>query len=72
VHVLISPVDLSIRMKQEFHCPRCKSEDIIEYDESFDCPHCRLEFDKKDCEELEDDQILSVQEKLSFMKELKE
>jgi len=55
-------------MPRKYHCPRCKTEEIIEYDDSFDCPICSLEFEKKDCELLEDDQILAVEEKLEIVK----
>ena len=59
-------------MKKPYYCPRCKSKDINEYDDTFDCIHCNLEFDKKDCDELDDDQILSIKEKLEFVKNIKE
>ena len=55
---------------RKYHCPRCKTEEIIEYDDSFDCPICRLEFEKRDCDLYEDDQILSVEEKLEIVSTL--
>lgn len=61
----------------KFFCPRCGCRDIIEYDKSFNCPECKdqkampLEFDKEDFNTIEDkSNILSVQEKLAFIKEL--
>ena len=36
----------------------------------FDCLSCELEFEKKDCDELEDSQILAVEEKLGIIKSL--
>ncbi|TFF90252.1 MAG: hypothetical protein EU548_03960 [Promethearchaeota archaeon] len=56
--------------KRKYHCPRCGNEDIVDYTESFDCPSCKLEFEKKDCDELEDSQILAVEEKLGAVKGL--
>ena len=58
----------SQNMPNKYHCPRCKTGEIIEYDHSFDCPICRLEFEKKDCDLFEDDQILAVEEKLEIVK----
>ncbi len=28
-----------------YRCPRCKNEDIIEYEEFIECPKCNLDFD---------------------------
>ena len=56
--------------EKKYHCPRCKKEEIANYTDSFDCLSCNLEFEKKDCDELEDSQILSVEEKLGIIKEL--
>ncbi|MFX1276978.1 MAG: hypothetical protein ACFFBP_06820 [Promethearchaeota archaeon] len=53
------------------YCPRCKNtEGLIEYDESFDCPKCRLEFSKKDLVELEDQDILSIEEKKNLFQKI--
>jgi len=54
-------------VKKKYHCPRCGNEDIVNYTDSFDCPTCKLEFEKKDCDELEDSQILAVEEKLGIV-----
>ncbi len=61
----------------QYYCPRCGRKDIIKYDKSFNCPECKdekgmpLEFDKEDFNTIEDkSNILSVQEKLAFIKEL--
>jgi len=56
--------------KRKYHCPRCGNEDIVDYTESIDCPSCRLEFEKRDFDELEDSQILAVEEKLGAVKGL--
>lgn len=56
--------------KKTYHCPRCGNKEIIEYSDSFDCPLCSLEFEKQDCDELEDANILAVQEKLGIIKAL--
>lgn len=57
-------------IEKKYHCPRCGNEDIVEYTDSFDCPSCEREFEKKDCDELENSQILSVEEKMRIIKEL--
>ena len=59
----------SINNSKQYHCPRCGTEVITEFDDSFDCPRCRLEFEKADCDRLEDDSaILSINEKYDLFK----
>jgi len=58
-------------MSKKFHCPRCKNENIIEYEETFDCPICFLEFEKADFELYEESDILSINEKMAIIKTLK-
>ena len=53
--------------ERKYHCPRCGNEDIVDYTDSFDCPFCKLEFEKRDCDELEDSQILAIEEKLGIV-----
>jgi len=56
---------------RKLHCPRCKTEDIIDYDDTFDCPICFLEFEKKDFDTFKDESIiLSIDEKLAILKVL--
>ncbi len=52
-------------------CPRCKHTDIINYGEIIECTNCNLEFHKKDLLNLKPDEILSISEKMTFMKSLK-
>jgi len=59
-------------MTKNYQCPRCKNKNIINYESVIECPECRLEFDKEDLEILEGDQILSIQEKLSFIGSIKD
>ena len=55
-----------------YRCPRCKHTKIIDYGDTFDCPICVLEFEKKDVDEIKDENsILSIEEKLGIIKELK-
>lgn len=49
-----------------YHCPRCGGYDLIDYGECFDRVECNLEFDKKDLDEFDDDEVLSNQEKGRF------
>ena len=59
-------------LTKKFHCPRCKNDKIIDYGESFDCPICRLEFEKKDFDKYDEENILSVEEKMDLVKAIKE
>ncbi|HEC38179.1 hypothetical protein LCGC14_0659430 [marine sediment metagenome] len=58
-----------------YYCPRCGNKRIIEYPKSFDCPKCidnegfPLEFDKEDLNTIDEkSEIMSVREKLAFLK----
>ena len=55
-------------MKKKYHCPRCHNDKIIDYEDTFECPKCRLEFEKRDFELFDEDQILSIEEKLKLTK----
>jgi hypothetical protein len=55
-------------IKSEYKCPRCLGDCLISYEETVECIKCQLEFDKKDLETLEPDQILAVSEKFFFIK----
>ena len=49
------------------HCPRCgNTRDLIVYTDTFDCATCEKEFEIKDLELYDDDQILSIDEKKRF------
>ena len=61
---------MMVPKKNIYHCPRCKTTKVIDYEASFDCPHCTLEFEKKDFELFEDDEILAVEEKVAIVKAL--
>ncbi len=51
----------------QYHCPRCGSEKIMDYGNTFDCTICNLEFEKEDFELFEDQMdILAISEKLAF------
>jgi len=58
-------------MTKNYQCPRCKNKNIIIYESVIECPKCRLEFDKEDLEMLEVDQILSIKEKVAFIRSIK-
>ena len=60
----MSPNKKGKKGRKQYHCPRCKSTEIYDYGERFDCMKCLLEFEKKDFETLDDEDILSVQGKL--------
>ncbi|MFX0010606.1 MAG: hypothetical protein ACFE9R_09845 [Candidatus Hermodarchaeota archaeon] len=52
-------------------CPRCKGKNVIDMGDTIDCVDCRLEFEKIDIKTLKSNQILSISEKLGFVKSIK-
>jgi len=40
-------------------CPRCRSKDIIEYEESIECLNCTLEFDIKDFGLMDEENLIT-------------
>ena len=57
--------------KEKMKCPRCNNLDLIDYGEIIECPRCNLEFHKKDLLNLNGEEILSISEKMAFMKSIK-
>jgi hypothetical protein len=54
-----------------YRCPHCKNTEIIDYGDSFDCPSCNLKFEKRDINEIKDENsILAIEEKLGIIKTL--
>jgi len=51
---------------KELYCPRCHGDELVEYGETFQCINCDLEFEKDDIDKFEDDEILSISEKLAL------
>ncbi len=49
-------------MPTHYHCPRCMSFQVKEQDRSIFCPRCKLNFDKKFLDLLEDEDILANEE----------
>ena len=45
------------------HCPRCGSEDVVNFTRVLFCKECKQKFNKEDLEEFEEDQMLSEKEK---------
>ena len=45
-----------------YHCPGCKNEDIIEFNDFIHCPKCDLDFDKEFFGVVDDENMLSRQE----------
>lgn len=56
---------------QKYRCPRCQNIAIIEYELSIECPYCKLEFDKRDFEKFDDENILAIEEKKDIVEKLK-
>ena len=68
----ISASEKFLIMKENLHCPRCKSKKVIDYGDTFDCPICNLEFEKKDFKLFDDESdILAIEEKVEIVKVLK-
>jgi hypothetical protein len=57
--------------KFEYHCPRCKSKQLLIYNEIIECPYCKLTFTKRFLKNLQDDSILAEEEKTDFVRSLK-
>jgi len=54
--------------KKDFNCPRCKSKNVINYEDTIECVKCKLEFYKKDLIDIKDEStILSIQEKKNII-----
>ena len=49
---------------ENLYCPRCHGGDLINFGESLQCINCDMEFEKDDLELFDDDDILSIDEKL--------
>jgi hypothetical protein len=58
------------QMSKKDHCPRCRSKDIIEYDDFIECPKCDLEFDKEFLGVIPDEDILARQELIGIANSL--
>lgn len=58
-HIIIGFIS---KVPSQYHCPACKSEKIIEYEEYIECLSCHLEFFKEGLDEIEDENQLSTQE----------
>lgn len=54
----------------EFHCPRCKSKELLIHDEIISCPKCKLTFTKKFLRDFQDDSILAEEEKAEFIRSI--
>ena len=50
------------------HCPRCKGTDLVDYGDTYDCKACELEFEKQDLKLYDEEDILSVEEKLGIFR----
>ena len=65
-------------MTKNYHCPRCKSEEVIDLGDGIGCTVCRdkdglpLEFDKILLDNIPDDEVLTRQESSSFLDSFKE
>ncbi len=57
--------------KYKYHCPRCKSEDLLIFNEIAQCPRCQLTFTKKFLKQLKDNVILAEEEKADFIRSFK-
>ncbi len=61
---------MPIKQPVSLHCPRCGNKQLIVYKDTFDCPPCKSEFEIKDLEQFDDDQIMSIEEKKRISEEL--
>lgn len=49
-----------------YRCPRCKNENIIDFEELIHCPSCELDFYKKSLDVFGEEGILAIQELKAF------
>ena len=60
-------------MKINYYCPRCGTNEISEYKDTFECMKCRdkdgfpLEFEKKLIGQIPDDDIMTIREMDAFV-----
>jgi len=66
-----NPFVTNIMVSKLSTCPRCNKNRVIDLGDTIECTICNLEFQKDDLLNLDQDQILSVQEKLSFFRSIK-
>ncbi len=65
--LVIDPMTrINDELEDEWHCPHCKGNDLVDYGDNFDCIKCQLEFNKDDVKQLDKDEVLSLQEKKSL------
>jgi rubredoxin len=57
--------------RHNYRCPRCQNIAIIEYELTIECPNCKLEFDKKDFDKFDNENILAIKEKKDVVEILK-
>lgn len=62
----------SMKIDTNYHCPSCKSKEVIEYDEFIECTSCHLEFFKEGLDKIDDENQLSVQELKGIVKSFDE
>ena len=62
---------MNVKRPISLHCPRCGNTQLIVHEESFDCTKCGKEFEIRDLEQFDDDQILSIDEKKRFFEDSK-
>lgn len=61
------------RIPSEYYCPRCQSDNIIEYDDYIECQECGRIFFKEDLDEdIDDENILSEDELKALSDALRE
>ena len=55
-------------MPSEYYCPRCQSEEIIEYEDHFECLQCGLNFSVEALDsDIDDDNIIAEEELQGFV-----
>jgi uncharacterized Zn finger protein (UPF0148 family) len=57
-------------MSSPYHCPRCQSPRVYETESTIYCPHCKLTFDKKMMDELEDEDMMANEELEGIIRDL--
>lgn len=55
---------------KKYRCPRCIRDEIIDYDNLISCVYFGLDFDKRDLDKFDEEDILAISEKRGILRVL--
>ena len=65
-------MSLMVKKTTFTHCPRCGSENIVNFTRMLFCKNCKQKFDKDALKEFEEEQMLSEDEKSDIFQAFKD